>query len=91
MSKRNGKKNGNGHARTNGHGTAEAGAPRRLWVAGATGFLGSHLTALLVERGHEVIAVSRNGGHVASTWRAWTCSIATQWPKARAVPTVHSW
>ncbi|MBI3200559.1 MAG: NAD-dependent epimerase/dehydratase family protein [Myxococcales bacterium] len=36
--------------------------PRRLWVAGATGFLGSHLTAELRARGHAVVGVSRRGG-----------------------------
>lgn len=38
---------------------------RRFWVGGATGFLGSHLVRQLVDRGHEVIAVSRSGGEVA--------------------------
>jgi dihydroflavonol-4-reductase len=51
--------NGNGASRSNG---ADPSPPRRFWVAGATGFLGSHLTALLQERGHEVVAISRNGG-----------------------------
>lgn len=36
----------------------------KLWVAGATGFLGSHLVRRLLERGHEVVAVSRSGGLV---------------------------
>ena len=34
----------------------------KLWVAGATGFLGSHLVRTLVERGHELTAVSKSGG-----------------------------
>ncbi len=34
---------------------------KRFWVAGATGFLGSHLTGVLRDRGHEVIATSRRG------------------------------
>lgn len=34
----------------------------RYWVAGATGFLGTHLCAHLRDRGHEVVAVSRTGG-----------------------------
>jgi dihydroflavonol-4-reductase len=34
----------------------------KFWVAGATGFLGSHLLAALAERGHSVVAVSKNGG-----------------------------
>ena len=38
----------------------------RYWVGGATGFLGSHLTKLLVARGHEVVGVSRSGGNVGS-------------------------
>jgi dihydroflavonol-4-reductase len=36
----------------------------KLWVAGATGFLGSHLVRRLLQRGHEVVAVSRTGGQV---------------------------
>ena len=36
----------------------------KYWVAGATGFLGSHLVKTLVERGHEVVAVSKSGGSV---------------------------
>ncbi|MDF3065432.1 MAG: dfrA [Polyangiaceae bacterium] len=34
----------------------------KFWVAGATGFLGSHLVKTLAERGHEVVAVSKSGG-----------------------------
>ena len=37
---------------------------RRFWLAGATGFLGRHLFAQLRAAGHEVIAVSRNGGEL---------------------------
>jgi dihydroflavonol-4-reductase len=36
----------------------------KFWVAGATGFLGSHLVRTLRAQGHEVVAVSRSGGHV---------------------------
>lgn len=36
----------------------------KYWVAGATGFLGSHLVRTLTERGHQVIAVSKSGGAV---------------------------
>ncbi len=36
--------------------------PRRFWLGGATGFLGSHLLAHLKQRGHEVVAVSKSGG-----------------------------
>jgi dihydroflavonol-4-reductase len=36
----------------------------KFWVAGATGFLGSHLIDTLVERGHQVVAVSKSGGSV---------------------------
>jgi nucleoside-diphosphate-sugar epimerase len=36
----------------------------RYWIGGATGFLGSHLTRLLRERGHDVVGVSRRGGRV---------------------------
>ena len=37
---------------------------KRFWVAGATGFLGSHLLRTLRARGHEVVAVSKSGGVV---------------------------
>lgn len=37
----------------------------RFWVAGATGFLGSHVASQLISAGHEVILVSRSGGEVA--------------------------
>lgn len=36
----------------------------KFWVAGATGFLGSHLVRTLLDRGHQVVAVSKNGGTV---------------------------
>jgi len=36
----------------------------KFWVAGATGFLGSHLVQTLLQAGHEVVAVSKNGGSV---------------------------
>lgn len=36
----------------------------KFWVAGATGFLGSHLVQALTARGHEVAAVSKSGGQV---------------------------
>lgn len=36
----------------------------KFWVAGATGFLGSHLVRALCERGHQVVAVSKSGGSV---------------------------
>ena len=36
----------------------------KFWVAGATGFLGSHLVRTLSERGHQVVAVSKSGGSV---------------------------
>jgi dihydroflavonol-4-reductase len=38
---------------------------RRLWLGGATGFLGSHLLRQLVDEGHAVTAVSRSGGDMA--------------------------
>ncbi len=37
----------------------------KYWVAGATGFLGSHLVSQLRAAGHEVVAVSRSGGLLA--------------------------
>ncbi len=36
----------------------------KLWVAGATGFLGSHLVRALRAQGHDVVPVSRSGGFV---------------------------
>lgn len=36
----------------------------RYWVAGATGFLGSHVVRCLRGDGHDVVAVSRGGGDV---------------------------
>jgi dihydroflavonol-4-reductase len=36
----------------------------RYWVGGATGFLGSHLVRLLLEKGHSPVAISRGGGPV---------------------------
>lgn len=38
------------------------GAGVKFWVGGATGFLGAHLVHELLALGHDVIAVSRNGG-----------------------------
>jgi dihydroflavonol-4-reductase len=40
---------------------------RRYWVAGATGFLGSHLVRALRAAGHDVVAVSKHGGEVEGT------------------------
>lgn len=37
---------------------------RRVWVSGATGFLGSHLSRLLRAAGHELILTSGNGGEL---------------------------
>ena len=49
---------------TNGNGKL-AYAPRRFWVGGASGFLGSHVVRALTGRGDKVLAVSRGGGSVA--------------------------
>ncbi len=38
----------------------------KVWLGGATGFLGSHVADALVDAGHEVCAVSRSGGELAS-------------------------
>jgi dihydroflavonol-4-reductase len=40
-------------------------AVRRFWVAGASGFLGSHLARAVTERGDQIVAVSKSGGNVA--------------------------
>ncbi|HET7542625.1 MAG TPA: NAD-dependent epimerase/dehydratase family protein [Polyangiaceae bacterium] len=37
---------------------------KRLWVGGATGFLGTHLVSVLKEQGHELVLASRSGGEV---------------------------
>jgi len=39
-------------------------APLRLWIGGATGFLGSHLVSVLSAQGHELVLASRSGGEV---------------------------
>lgn len=39
-------------------------AGKRLWVGGATGFLGAHLVQTLLEQGHELVLASRSGGEV---------------------------
>lgn len=53
---------GNGRRSTPPSGRSVELSPRRFWVAGATGFLGSHLCRELRSRGHDVSAVSRRGG-----------------------------
>ena len=42
----------------------ESGTGKRVWVAGATGFLGAHLVRVLRARGHELVLASRSGGEV---------------------------
>ena len=37
-------------------------APKRLWIGGATGFLGAHLVRVLKGQGHELVLASRSGG-----------------------------
>ncbi|HYP77083.1 MAG TPA: NAD-dependent epimerase/dehydratase family protein [Polyangiaceae bacterium] len=37
---------------------------KRLWVGGATGFLGTHLVRVLKAQGHELVLASRSGGEV---------------------------
>lgn len=37
---------------------------KRLWIGGATGFLGAHLVRVLKEQGHELVLASRSGGQV---------------------------
>jgi dihydroflavonol-4-reductase len=43
------------------NGAATAPSGRRVWVGGATGFLGAHLVSELRARGDDVVAVSRSG------------------------------
>lgn len=43
---------------------SESGTAKRLWVGGATGFLGAHLVRVLREQGHELVLASRSGGEV---------------------------
>ena len=62
MSRGNGQRRANGKPKNGSSGVS--GLPRRFWVGGATGFLGSHLVKTLTERGHDVVAVSRSGGEV---------------------------
>lgn len=38
------------------------GEKQRFWVGGATGFLGSHVVRALIDRGEDIVAVSRSGG-----------------------------
>ena len=37
---------------------------KRLWIGGATGFLGAHLVQVLKAQGHELVLASRSGGEV---------------------------
>lgn len=37
---------------------------KKLWIGGATGFLGAHLVRVLREQGHELVLASRSGGEV---------------------------
>jgi dihydroflavonol-4-reductase len=39
-------------------------ARSRLWLGGATGFLGAHLVRVLRDQGHELVLASRSGGQV---------------------------
>jgi nucleoside-diphosphate-sugar epimerase len=38
--------------------------PKKLWVGGATGFLGAHLVRVLRAEGHQVVLAARSGGEV---------------------------
>ena len=44
--------------------SSELGTAKRLWVGGATGFLGAHLVHVLREQGHELVLASRSGGQI---------------------------
>ncbi|HEY0467301.1 MAG TPA: NAD-dependent epimerase/dehydratase family protein [Polyangiaceae bacterium] len=37
---------------------------KRLWIGGATGFLGAHLVRVLKDQGHELVLAARSGGEV---------------------------
>ncbi len=52
-------------AYNNGSSLAAPGASaKRLWLGGATGFLGTHLVRVLRAQGHELVLASRSGGEV---------------------------
>jgi nucleoside-diphosphate-sugar epimerase len=56
---------GKSNGRSNGaNGSRSAAAPKRFWVGGATGFLGTELTRTLLSEGHDVVLVSKSGGDV---------------------------
>ena len=42
----------------------ESGKAKKLWIGGATGFLGAHLVRVLRGLGHELVLASRSGGEV---------------------------
>ncbi len=46
--------------------TSPANAPRRIFVTGATGFVGRHVVAEAIGRGHEVVALVRPASSAAS-------------------------
>jgi len=51
----------NGSASAVSHGTQQT---KKLWLGGATGFLGTHLVRVLRAQGHELVLASRSGGDV---------------------------
>jgi dihydroflavonol-4-reductase len=58
----NGAVNGSGRAPAAESGGEQSSGLRRFWIGGATGFLGSHVVRALIERGDDLVAVSRKGG-----------------------------
>lgn len=52
---------------------------RPVAVTGASGFLGSHLTALLVDLGAEVVVLVRDQVRLAPGWQTWNDNVTTVW------------